>query len=115
MRVLIIEDARDTAVLLELMLRHFAADFDVTTRVERFGTVTQDVDWDRVDAVVVDKHLEFVDGADILCWIEENHPRIRRVMLTADTSVDPAEVCAHKTLVKPVSGPILVAALRGDT
>ncbi len=115
MNVLVIEDAHDTALLLAMMLRHFAEDCEVDTRMGGFDTVVEEVDWTGVDAVVVDKHLGSVDGSEILCWLERHHPRIRRVMLTADTDVNPEDVCAHKTLVKPASGPILDAALRGES
>lgn len=98
--VLIIEDTTDVAHLLQVVL---GADDEllVDTRTDNFGAIRHDVDWNGVDAVLCDQYLDGYDGKQILEWLSVEHPRIKRVMLTGDSSVDLSGSFADAVLIKP--------------
>jgi DNA-binding response OmpR family regulator len=99
MRVLVIEDDPTMAMLFGNVLTSGA--HEVTVRSSEFESVVDDVDWSQVDVALVDQWLEDVDGKAILARLEAEHPYVRRIMLTADQLVIPAETHAHRVLVKP--------------
>ncbi len=99
--VLIVEDAREVASLLEVIVRKAAT--YVTVRISDFHNTIDDVDWDDFDVVITDRCLDDYDGADLLAFLEANHPSIKRIMLTGDTTTD-FDLChAHVLFSKPVS------------
>lgn len=61
--------------------------------------------WEGIDGALIDCHLRStVTGFDILHYLKENHPHIRRVAFTA-MQIDTAELgdLAHVLLTKPSS------------
>ncbi len=99
-RVLLIEDDAIVARVLDFSLA--SRGIEVTSRIDNFAGVTDDTDWSQYDAVLCDKQLDRYDGEDVLAYLAEYHPHIRRVLLTASADIDALHgSAAHRTLTKP--------------
>jgi DNA-binding NarL/FixJ family response regulator len=113
-RLLIVEDSQTVAELLELIMRQHSRAY-VMLRTDRFDSIISDVDWSLVDGIIADRFLGEYDGLQLLAWLEEHYPQIRRVMLTADSSLTLEASHAHELLHKSVRVEDLLAAFDEDT
>lgn len=111
MHVLLVEDAPELSLLFRLILEReklqvtaISRDFENLTSRENF--------WEDIDVAVVDQFLDGYNGRDLLAWIAEHHPRIRRIMLTGDYLVNAETANAEMVLLKPVERDVLVMAVR---
>ncbi|MFF0903991.1 UNVERIFIED_CONTAM: response regulator [Kocuria sp. CPCC 205316] len=100
--MLIVEDAKEVAQLIALIIAPHVA--QVTLRVERFDDLVNETDWNNIDVIICDRRLSrTVDGCDILAQVEQDHPEVGRILLTADTTAPFDECHADKVLSKPIS------------
>jgi DNA-binding response OmpR family regulator len=109
MHVLIVEDSVEIASLFTFLLRDM--DIIVTTWVDDFPHLAQQVPWSDIDAILCDQYLDGYDGKELLAWLEAQWPYIRRVMLTADPNVNLHEAHADTVLIKPCETSVLLTAL----
>jgi len=107
--VLIVEDSEDQARLFDMLLKRRGV--AVTTCTEDFPALAESAHWSTIDVVLCDQYLDTYDGKELLRWLATNQPHIRRVMLTADSTVDVSMTAAHQVLIKPTPASILLAAL----
>lgn len=119
MHVVVVEDAREIAQLLEYVLRGTSATRS-TIITSQFESVTDTVDWSEVDAIICDKVLDGVptqgfDGTTILHWLARNHPHIRRILITADGQVRLEDTFAHVVFRKPFDFNEVLQALKVAT
>ncbi len=109
MHVLVIDDDATSAQLVALQIQQIAT---ATVITEGFHDLPGIVDWLKVDAVLVDLHLGAgIYGSTLLGWLKKEHPRITRVLLTADAYIGDIETHAHTILLKPASMSSIRAAV----
>lgn len=110
MRVRVVEDNEDIAHLLEVTLP--IADVQAVFTTSGFTDLLTDEPWERIDAALVDLMLPGIDGLTILRWLQETHPHIRRVAMTASLiHAEQATGIAGIVLVKPFDMTALQRAL----
>jgi signal transduction histidine kinase len=110
--VLVVDDDDLVARALELSLRHAHYDVVVARNVEE---ALRSFDASPVDVVVTDLLMPGGSGLDLLKQLETRDPEIPVIIVTADTSVQPAaaavRVHAFDYLTKPVSREQLVSTV----
>jgi DNA-binding response OmpR family regulator len=116
MFVRIIEDHPDIGELLRLELS--MAGFAVEWRSSHFGDLLNAERWDGVQGAVFDLQLGDPDvtGGDIVLFVAEHAPHIRRVILSASPEADltpELRAAAHVVMDKPTGIGKLAEALRG--
>ena len=101
--VRVVEDTPDIAAYLKESITLTRDDIHVITTTAEFDRLLRDDHaWEDVDAAIVDMMLPGVSGADILRYLSEVHPHIRRVVLTASLPhAQDAESLADVVLFKP--------------
>lgn len=106
MRLLIVEDDRDIAHLVELLLDEH------TLRMVAEPSLVTAEDMLDAEAALVDHMLPNETGCSLLERISVVNPACRRILWTA---APPHEAClfAHRTLIKPNSIEEINEALRG--
>lgn len=112
-RVVIVEDDRDIRELLTYNLDH-RQDIEVVAAFETVEAARTWSGWERVDAAVVDWMLPGASGDTLLAWLEQEHPRVRRILVTAtDPRLHPSRdpLPAARTLIKPFSPAALADAI----
>ncbi|WP_405018259.1 response regulator transcription factor [Kitasatospora sp. NBC_00070] len=113
MRVLVVEDEKPMARVLEIGLRR--EDFSVDV-VHDGSDALDRIDVHEYDAVVLDRDLPGVHGDDVCRHIVTTRPECRVLMLTAagrlDDKVEGLGLGADDYLAKPFDFPELVARLR---
>ncbi len=112
MNLLVCEDDPTIARLLSYVLS-FETDIQVMMVEDRFDQVIDGTEWDYVDVILVDSHLPGVEGADLLQWVRDAFPHIRRVMFTGDNSQTLTSSGADYVIHKPGSLEDLISAVRG--
>ncbi|HVF75502.1 MAG TPA: response regulator [Acidimicrobiales bacterium] len=111
MRVRIVEDTKALAHLLRLGLEDEG--HDVVTSTREFERLLTPAPWEDVDAALIDLYLPGIKGTDILRYLLDHHPEVKRVAMTASLSMaDDAVGLARAVLVKPFRTADLVEALR---
>lgn len=114
MLVRVVEDHPDLAELLRLELIH--AGFDVDVRTVGFATLLDVGEWEDIDAAVFDLQLgDDVTGGDLVLFVAEHAPHVRRVILTATLEVHltpDVRAAAHVVLGKPTALGRIAEALR---
>lgn len=90
-----------------------APDIQVETTTSDFESLLSPDPWDGIDVAVSDLMLGAISGQDILRYLREHHPHIRRIAMTA-ALVSAAEVTglADQVLVKPFPSGDLIEAIR---
>lgn len=116
MLVRVVEDHPDIAELLRLELTH--AGFTVDLRSDRFVDLLDASVWAGVDAGVFDLILgdATVDGGDLVLFVAEHAPHVRRIILTAspETHLAPGvRDAADVVMGKPTGIGKLAEAIRG--
>lgn len=104
--ILVIDDDEDMRVLAGRLL---AIHFDNAVEVLAIGPDGwegadgwKDLPWDDCEIAIIDLMMPVVDGAVILRWLMENHPRVRRITWSAYLPVRPeAADLAHLLIPKP--------------
>lgn len=83
MRVRLVEDSPDLAMLIGHLLDH--AHIDLVVTQNDFAALLDREPWWDIDVAVVDILLgeEGIDGRDILRWLKTERPDIRRVAFSA--------------------------------
>lgn len=100
--VMVVEDTADIAAYVELALGQRRPEVRVVKHVDNFEVLLTPEPWAGVDVALVDIMLPGVSGLDILAYLSDNHPNVRRVALTASTpSAADAERLADLVLLKP--------------
>lgn len=102
-RVHVVEDTPEIALMAKFLLeaedRH-----EVVTTTEEFERVLHAEAWEGIDVAIVDLMLPGVSGKEILLWLFEHRPEIRRVVMTASLpSAEEVMGLAQATLIKPFS------------
>lgn len=111
MRVRVVEDTKALAYLFCSELER--AGFDVELTSADFHSLLSPECWEGIDGAVVDLFLPEVKGVDVLRYLHDHHPEIKRVAMTAALSMaDEAIGLAGTVLVKPFPTADLVEALR---
>lgn len=111
MRVLVVDDQEDLAELLSQNLEMAGA--EVVKVTSDFDGLFDVEAWDGVDVAVVDVMLPYVDGRDLLEWMERHVPRVRRVAWTAMGVDLLGDVHAHAVLQKPSPLEDIISAVHG--
>lgn len=118
-RVLLVEDDRDIALLLENRLRSYGHRV-ILAQSGRLALTSVGVD-NPIDIALIDYHLPGMNGFELLDELrrhpELDNPRLPCVILTADTSAEPQErsralgiACLSKPFVSgELQGAILAA------
>lgn len=112
MHVVVVEDAPELLLLFRYILER-ERDIQVTTYGDNFDRLWETVDWSSVDVVVVDNQLGRYNGTNLLSWLSDYYPSIRRIMLTGDVAIRRAEAHADLVLYKPVDASVLMHSVRG--
>lgn len=113
MRVRVVDDDHSIIMLLDIILNRLE-DIDAVITGSDFDRLLSPEAWEGIDGAVVDLHLKSpTTGADILFYLLENHPEIRRVAFTA-MQFPPEElnVLAHAVVTKPADAHTIAEALR---
>jgi DNA-binding response OmpR family regulator len=110
-RVLIIDDDLMTAKITSLSLERLG--HNTTVREDDWANAAEGVNWDDYDAVIVDRHLGTFDGMGILEWLCEHQPRVKRILLTVDSSTPDLPYVEFR-FIKPSSTAMLAMALESD-
>jgi CheY-like chemotaxis protein len=97
--VLVVEDAKDIALLLEIVLRGEGHNVECWTSA--FSSIAELAPWDQIDVVMCDQDLDGYDGKELFRWISTEHPEVRRVMITGSSMTDEASAYADLVLIKP--------------
>ncbi len=84
-KILVVEDEKDTLVLLAEGLRRF--NFKVETSVDGKDAIQKVKDF-MPDLVVLDVMLPELDGLEVLKWIKENKPDIFVMLATGKKEID---------------------------
>ena len=125
MHVQIVEDDVELAHMLREQIRLSGHDARVWT--SRFDLLLRPEPWEGVDGAIVDLWLErrgweqeFPRALEVLNWLAEHRPNIRRVVYSA---IDPRNLTADQIeringlaqayLTKPTRTEIILGALRG--
>lgn len=71
--------------------------------------------WEGIDGALVDAHLgRNGTGFDLLAYLKENHPHIRRVLFTGmDIEASEVEGLVDVLIIKPAKAEEIMAAFRG--
>lgn len=114
MKVVVVEDNPAINELYQLWLKD---NYEVVIVGEHFEQVLVPDFWDGVDAAIIDLLLSStVTGVDVLDWLHENAPHVRKVVVSALVKV--IEKVPHSVadarLVKPFHIDELHEALRGE-
>jgi CheY-like chemotaxis protein len=98
--VRVVEDHPDIATLLEETLPRFGIEVAVTT--DNFADLLDHPAWDDVDVAIVDYNLGELTGGEILTWLDQHRPEIRRILFSAVAGVghELGAELAHATLRK---------------
>lgn len=115
MKVVVIEDNLSIIELYEIWLK--SEEFDVIFVSEHFEQVFVEDFWDGVDVAVIDLLLSAtVTGVDIIDWMHEHVPHVRKIIVSALVRVVdkiPTNM-ADAFLLKPFKPDALTAALKGS-
>lgn len=109
MRVAVVEDSIDVADMLRLVLE--TAGVDTVVFTTGFESLLTAEPWRGVDAAVIDLMLPEVSGEAIVGYLADNHPGVRRVVLSAVAHQRPGLDRLATLITKPVSPNVLLAAL----
>lgn len=112
--VQIVEDNRDVAQMLSLLLQINRPDLEVRSHTDDFNGVFDTVLWADVDIGVIDLMLPGVDGRTIVTWLAEHAPHVRRVVYSAIVDPTSGPDDAHAVLTKTADYRSIVAALGLD-
>ena len=112
-RVRVIDDDSTIIHLLTIILE-FEDIVPVITGSD-FDRLLEAKAWHNIDAALVDMNLRSaVTGADLLSYLEDNHPDVRRVAFTGmDLKADELGTLAHAVITKPADAQQIAEALRG--
>lgn len=92
MRLAIVEDMGDLAALYQVLL----SNHDVAVVFSSALAAKAWTGWDTVDAVVTDQRLgKDMTGSDLLAWLAQDHPDVRRVLVSAYSPSEEAKSHAH--------------------
>lgn len=108
MRVLFVDDEPHVLEGLRRMLRS-AAGIEAVTATSAEEALRL-LAGGGIHAIVSDLRMPVVDGAELLRRVQQQHPEIRRVLLSGTTG-ESGETPAHAVLRKPCSRVDLLAAL----
>lgn len=115
MRVVIVEDNEDIAHMLQVILRMEIPDIDAIAITDPGWEHLKVEHWADVDVAIVDLMLPDITGEEVLVWLRDNAPHVRRVVLSAVAHFRPeVDQLAHAALSKPVSSGLLIAAINGQ-
>lgn len=106
----VIDDHYDVALLAAAWLTHQLHVEPLTAG----PTTYLDLPWERVSVAIVDLMMSPVSGIEILAWLVEEHPSVRRIAWSAaeDMLRRLPEGLAHAAVGKP-SLDTLIEAVRG--
>ena len=114
----VVEDDRVIADLLRMLLEHEG--FTVAVTAEDFPLLLAPTLWEQVDTAIVDLQLNdpHINGVEILEYLTEHHPSVRRVVLSAVSDIpnliQALGPVADVVLRKPTDIAEIVKQVRGD-
>lgn len=114
MRVLIVEDEADIAHFLGVMFNFYGV--EVVTWLADYRLLLAPEHWEGIDVAIVDRMLGYDQpaGEQVLRWLGDHRPGIRRVLLTG--APDPnANGLAHVALTKPAPAQAILHAIGIET
>lgn len=107
MRVLVVEDDKDVALLARLIGEREGWEVEV----ENDPRIAIERDLTDFDAVLVDVQMPHLTGQEVLAVYAEKYPHVRRVLWTAGESTTPGH--AQAVLFKPAEWVDIIEALEG--
>ena len=87
---------------------------DVSVYTDGFADLLSPEPWKSVDCAVVDLKLGQGSGSGVLLYLQEMHPEIRRVLVSAFNDHYHPTVHLHARLSKPTGAKDLLKAVFGD-
>jgi CheY-like chemotaxis protein len=112
LQVMLVEDDEMITRMIGLMLGG-EPDVVMTAGGSDVAALTDEVMWRDVDVAIVDLFLPRATGGELLRWLADNAPHVRRIAMSGavpDLAADATD--AHVRLLKPFTIDDLVAALR---
>lgn len=91
MRLVVVEDLADLNALYQVLL----AGHDVVATFTRATAAQAWTGWDTVTAVVADQKMPDMTGAQLLAWLEQEHPNVRRLLVSAHHPSEADKATAH--------------------
>ena len=110
MHVRLVDDSPEIALWLKQALELTDLDFDIITTTREFERLLTPAPWEDVDIAVVDIMLPGLSGKDILRYLANVHPAVRRIAITA--SVPSADEVRAEGLADVVIKPFDINTLR---
>jgi DNA-binding NtrC family response regulator len=111
-QVALVEPDEDLASAMWMMLERQG--FDVVGAYPTVRIAQEQCDWDTLNGVAINYMLEGETGDALVQWLHDNHPHVRRVLMTAFSNGNlPTEATknAHTVIRKPFSSRLLAEAL----
>ena len=111
MRIAVIDDDPDMRFLIAFPL---TAHHDVLEFTDGEDAMEYD-DWGRVDVAIIDAMMPRKSGAEVLVWLSQEYPRVRRIICSAmgDDLDSERFALAHDVVSKPFSQKALESAING--
>lgn len=98
-KVVVIDDEPDELLLAQhLIAAHFQHKLEVIT-CDQMNY--QDLDWPTIGIAIIDLMMPVHPGMEILAWLAEHHPHVRRIAWTAAPSVFPQANKLAQVIPKP--------------
>jgi DNA-binding NtrC family response regulator len=112
LRVAIVDDEADIVRLHQRVLTMGGHEPVVVAPAEAMGWSG----WSTIDAAIVDLYMPEVSGATILAMLAADHPKVRRILVTAAAERDRLDptLAAQVRIAKPFLLDDLLAAVEPD-
>lgn len=112
MKIALIDDDEDVRFVLALGLRD---NHDIVEL--KGGREALEYDgWDYIDVAIIDVMMPSVSGSDVVAWLANEHPRVRRVICSAKGSYSldyKLFNLAHDVVDKPFTKESIESAING--
>lgn len=111
-KVVLVDPDEDLAAAMWMMLERQG--FTVVAAYPSIRLALSQCDWDTIDGAAINYMLDGETGDNLVQWLYDNHPHIRRVLMTAFSNGHlPPEATrnAHTVIRKPFSSRLLAESL----
>lgn len=118
LHVVAVEDDRDSAWYFLMQLSRGGVDIVSSIAVPQLAVAAEWLWKHPTTTAVIDLMMPGLNGIEVAEWLRDNHPHVRRVLLThahpSDPRVKKAEDVCHVVLEKTVDPVDLLAAVQHD-
>jgi CheY-like chemotaxis protein len=111
--VRVVEDEPDVVLALRATLQPHG--IEIVETIDHFDRLMTPDPWKGITAAIVDLNLPTISGTAVLQYLREEHPAIRRIVLTGMMPTpERARELADDVILKPYDTARLLAALRPE-